>query len=97
MENAFDKLTKEELSQLRLKIVPHINRPDSYYQTALLSRGVDIDSLTHAEISAWTSAMKVVETDILINTCMNAPAFSDKELNNVIDSFEIKFKADNNG
>ena len=56
---------------LRLLVACTIKNSDEYYQTAIKSRGVDYSKLTHAQISSWKAACKIIEADFLINNAFN--------------------------
>jgi hypothetical protein len=58
---------------LRLQVMMTIQHPESYYQTALKSNGIDYTTLTHPEICAHIAAMKALEADIMIEIAEELP------------------------
>ena len=56
---------------LRLIVACTIKNPDSYYQAALESKGIDYTKLTHGQISAWKATCRLIEADLLIETAFN--------------------------
>lgn len=58
----------------RLFVMTQIQHPETYYQRALKSRGVDTAKLTHSEICIFKAAMLAIEADAIIYACENNPA-----------------------
>ena len=58
----------------RLFVMSQIQHPETYYQRALKSQGVDTKNLTHSEISVFKAAMLAIEADAIIYACENNPA-----------------------
>jgi hypothetical protein len=56
---------------IRLIVACTIKNPDSYYQSAMASRGVDYTKLTHCQISAWKAVCRIIEADLLIESAFN--------------------------
>lgn len=56
---------------LRLFVMIMLSHDESYYQTALKSKGLDYLDLTHTQIAVWKSVLKQIEADIIISTAFN--------------------------
>ncbi len=67
-----EKLT-EEYKRLRLSIMAQLQHPESYYQQALKSQGVNFVELDHAEICIWKATLLSIEADALIIVANNSP------------------------
>lgn len=66
---------------LRLLVACTIHHPESYYQTSLLSKGIDYKNLTLNEISVWVSTCKIIEADLLIELAFTLGKVKVKDVN----------------
>jgi hypothetical protein len=63
--------SKEDRLYVMLNI--RASHDEEYYKKAIASKGINIEDLTHGQISILKAAMDVVEADLFIEACDTIP------------------------
>lgn len=77
---------EQQLSK-RLQVMLAINHPESYYQQAAKSQGIDYTTLTHAQICVFVASMKAGEADILIHISDHLPMATPEEIDKFVEEY----------